>query len=131
MTNGEKKEYLLRYGVAQQRIRNLREQLRSIREIEESAKIQQLSDMPKGIGKKKDLSDLVVRIEKLQQKIEDAITESLQIRTEIEENILRIADGDEFAILRMRYIELLKWEKIAVRMKYSWRQVIYTWKSIK
>lgn len=125
MENEEKKEYLLQYGKACKRIKNLKEQLISLREVEQSAKIQQLSDMPKGSGRDKDLSDLMVRIEKLREKINDEIMRSARIRTMIEEDILEIEDADQARVLRMRYIELLQWEEISDRMKYSRRQVIY------
>lgn len=124
MSNEEKKEYLLRYKVIKKRIRNLKEQLISLRQVEESAKIQQLSDMPKGSSRQKDLSDLMVRIEELQEKINDEIVKSLKIKVGIEESILNIKDEDESAVLRMRYIELMDWIRISHEMKYSKRHTL-------
>lgn len=124
MTNEEKKQYLLRYGVIKKRIRNLKEQLVSLQQVEKSAKTQQLSDMPKGSSRQKDLSDLMVKIEKLQEKINDEITESLKIKVEIEEGILNMEDEDESTVLRMRYIELMDWIRISYEMKYSKRHTL-------
>lgn len=124
MTNEERKQYLLRYGVIRKRIRNLKEQLVSLQQVKKSAKTQQLSDMPKGSSRQKDLSDLMVKIEKLQEKINDEITESLKIKVEIEEGILNMEDEDESTVLRMRYIELMDWTRISYEMKYSKRHTL-------
>lgn len=123
MNNKEKKEYLLQYGKACRRIKNLKEQLVSLLEVEQSAKIQQLSDMPKGSSRGKDLSDLMVRIEKLREKINNEIIRSVKIRTIIEEAIFEIEDADQMEVLRLRYIELLQFKEIIDRMKYSEAQV--------
>lgn len=125
MSNEEKKEYLNGYRNACKRIINLQEQMESLREVEQSAKIQQLSDMPKGGNRHKDLSDLLIKLEKLQDKIDDAIIESLQVKVEIEDTLLRVRDSDEARILRFRYIDFMKWEEISVKMNYSYRQVLY------
>lgn len=125
MSNEEKKEYLNGYRNACKRIINLQEQMESLREVEQSAKIQQLSDMPKGGSRHKDLSDLLIKLEKLQDKIDDAIIESLQVKVEIEDTLLRVRDSDEARILRFRYIDFMKWEEISVKMNYSYRQVLY------
>ena len=124
MTNEERKQYLLRYGVIRKRIRNLKEQLVSLQQVKKSAKTQQLSDMPKGSSRQKDLSDLMVKIEKLQEKINDEITEPLKIKVEIEEGILNMEDEDESTVLRMRYIELMDWTRISYEMKYSKRHTL-------
>lgn len=124
MDNIAKKEYLLQYSKSEKRIRALREQLFSLQEVEKSAKTQQLSAMPKGSSRNKDLSDFLVRIEKLQEEIENKITESLRIRTEIEEHIIEMENENEALVLRMRYIDLMDWTRISHRMKYSKRHTL-------
>lgn len=124
MSIEEKKEYLNSYRNVRRRIINLREQLESLREIERSAKSQQLSDMPKGGGSgQQDLSDLMVKIEELREKISDKIWEANKIRVNIEDTIASIQNADEQRVLRMRYIELKGWDEISIEMEYSRRQI--------
>lgn len=120
MTRNEVITYLEQYGVCCNKILILQEQLDALHDIEQSPKIQQLSDMPKGSLSDRDLSDIMVRIEQLQEKIDDRIVTSIKIQLEIEEYIVRnIDDPIEAAIIRKRYIELKHWSLIAREMKYS------------
>lgn len=118
-----KKEYLKSYKKACKRIGCLKGQLKSLREVEEGIKSQQLSDMPKATARHKDLSDLMVKLEDLQAQIADAITESYKIKVEIEEALWNLEDTEEARVLRFRYIYFLSWEEIKDNMSYSPRQV--------
>lgn len=122
--NERKKEYLWGYRKACKRLAVLEEQLVSIQQVEASAKTQQLSDMPKGGGHQADLSDLMVKIEKIQRKMDATKVEAMRVKVDIELKIAEMADPDEQMVLRMRYIEGKKWNYISEKMKYSWRQVI-------
>ena len=104
-------------------IKDLRDQERSLREVTMSAPIQQLSDMPKGSTSKSDLSDIMIKYERVQAKIQDKMCEALEKRLEIEDAILDVSDPKAAAVLRMRYIELKKWEEIAQKLGYSAKQV--------
>lgn len=123
--NEKKKEYLRQYGRLQKRIDNLKEQLLSLKETEQSVRSQQMSDMPKGSSRDKDLSDLMVKIEELDEKIKDEMVKSAKTKIMIEEDILSLQNEDEARVLRMRYIESRQWEEIENRMKFSRRQVLY------
>lgn len=115
-----KKEYLMGYRIACRRIDNLKEQLESLQEIEQSAKSQQLSDMPRGGGSgQQDLSVLMTRLEELRAKINDAMAESNKIKLEIEETLWTLKNTEEVKVLRLRYIYFMKWEEIAEMTKYS------------
>lgn len=122
--NERKKEYLGGYRKACKRIAVLEEQLESIRQVEESAKIQKLSDMPKGGGHQTDISDLLVKIENMQKKIDAARVEAMRAKVEIEASIGEVEDPDEQRVLRMRYIEGKRWSDIAEKMHYSYRHVL-------
>lgn len=118
-----KKEYLRGYLRACRRIDNLKEQLESLREVEQSAKSQQLSDMPRGGGSgQQDLSVLMTRLEELRAKINDAMAESNKIKLEIEETLWTLKNTEEAKVLRLRYIYFMKWEEIAKNTGYSERQ---------
>lgn len=122
--NEKKKEYLWGYLDACKRLAVLEEQLKSIQQVEQAAKTQQLSDMPKGGGHQADLSDLLVKIENWQRKIDEAKVTAMSIKVDIETKITEMTDPNEQKVLRMRYIEGKKWNAIAEEMRYSWRQVI-------
>ena len=94
----------------------LEEQLKSIRKVEQAAKTQQLSDMPKGGGHQTDLSDLLVKIENWQRKIDEAKVTAMSIKVDIETKIAEMSDPDEQSVLQLRYIKDKKWTKIAETM---------------
>lgn len=125
MSREEKKEYLNGYKKACIKLVALQEQMESLREVGQTARSQQLSDMPKGGKRHKDLSDLVVKTEKLQDRIDDVMIETLQVKIEIEESLLEVKDAEEARVLRLRYIDFMKWEDISEEMNYSYRQVLY------
>jgi hypothetical protein len=120
--NEIKKEYLNEYKNLCFKLKSLEEQLQSIREVNEAAKVQTLTDMPKG-SMQTDLSDYMCKIEKLQDKIREKKTECENRRLDIEERILEVKNGIESTILFKKYIEFNKWEEICVDIGYEWAQV--------
>ena len=120
--NEQKKEYLCSYKNLCKKLQSLEDQLISLREVEQSAKIQKLSDMPKG-GKQTDLSDIMVRIEVLLTKIVHVRSECIMRKIVIESYITDMKDGTECSLLHKRYIEFKTWEQICVEMGYSWKQI--------
>ena len=114
--NEKKKEYLWGYQNACKRLAVLEEQLKSIRQVEASAKTQKLSDMPKGGGHQADLSDLLVKIENWQRKIDEAKVNAMSIKVDIETKIAEMSDPDEQSVLQLRYIKDKKWNTIAAEM---------------
>lgn len=119
--NEKKKEYLNRYKNAVKKYNSLQEQEERIRAEMGSGAIE-YSGMPKA-HKKTDLSDEMVRIERILNKIIDQKREMQEIRLEIEEKIVDIKDGMQSRVLYLRYIRFMKWEDICVEIGYSWRQV--------
>ena len=122
--NDKKKEYLKSYRNLCNKLESLEEQLQSLREVEQSAKVQSISDMPRG-SKQLDLSDYMVRIEVVFTKIVRVRSECLDRKLEIENLITDMPDGIESAVLHKRYIEFKSWEQICIEIDYSWRQTHY------
>lgn len=120
--NEKKKEYLNSYKNLCRKLRSLEDQLQSLREVEQSAKIQQLSDMPKG-SRQTDLSDIMVQVEVIFTKIVQKRAECLQKKIEIEERIADMADGEESSVLHMKYIGFLTWDQIGKDLGYSTMQI--------
>ena len=110
--NEKKKEYLNRYNSLQEQEKQLRSQIDGPKAIE-------YSDMPKA-HKQTDLSDYMVRLERILDRIANEKNEMQKIQLEIEEKII---DVMESRILYLRYIQFMKWEDICVEMGYSWRQI--------
>lgn len=121
--NNAKKEYLNEYKRITLKIISLEEQEATIRAEMESAKNQEISDMPRGGGGKSDLSDYMVRLERIQQKIAQKKAELRFKRLEIEEKIINIQDGQQSEVIRLRYLELLGWKEIRSKLDVSERQV--------
>lgn len=119
--NEKKKEYLNSYKNLCRKLKSLEKQLESIREVEQSAKIQQLSDMPHG-NKQSDLSDYMVKLDEILTKVYKARQDCINRKLDIEIKIAEMEDGTESLILHKRYIELKQWEQICVEIGYSWKQ---------
>lgn len=122
--NERKKEYLNGYKRLCDKIKQLGDQAESIQCEIENAKVQQLSDMPKG-GKQTDLSDYIVRLEEINEQINDILKVLRNRKIKIEKSIASMKDGTESRIIRLRYIEFKQWEQICVDIGYSWRQTHY------
>ena len=119
--NEKKKDYLNSYKKACCKLKSLEEQLQAVRESKSSVQGIAYSDMPKGTNQS-DLSDYMVRVDNLLTKIEKAKIECLNAKLDIENKIADMEDGLECDVLRKRYLQSMKWEKICVEMDYSWKQ---------
>lgn len=122
--NEKKKEYLNRYKSAVKKYRSLQEQERELQlEMGPRGVGYDNVGMPKGSSRPTDVSDYIVKLEKILSKIDDKKKEMQEVRLEIEERIADVTDGTQSRILYLRYIKFMKWEDICVELKYSWRQV--------
>lgn len=61
------------------------------------------------------------KIVALQDKIKDEIDKLVDLKTEIHTVIEQVENKDERLLLRLRYIEYMRWEEIATRMNFSYR----------
>lgn len=120
--NEKKKEYLNRYRQAVHKYNSLQEQEKQLRSQMDGPKAIEYSDMPKA-HKQTDLSDYMVRLERILDRIANEKNEMQKIQLEIEEKIIDVMDGEQSRILYLRYIQFMKWEDICVEMGYSWRQI--------
>ena len=120
--NEKKKEYLNRYRQAVHKYNSLQEQEKQLRSQMDGPKAIEYSDMPKA-HKQTDLSDYMVRLERILDRIANEKNEMQKIQLEIEEKIKDVMDGEQSRILYLRYIQFMKWEDICVEMGYSWRQI--------
>ncbi len=64
----------------------------------------------------------VEKIIALESKIDSEIDELVSVQAEIREVIGKVQDRDERLLLRLRYVEYLKWAQISARMNFSIKQ---------
>jgi len=124
MTNQEKKQYLRRYQAINADINQMCEELSEWRT--KATKITPtISDMPKSNGGENRLQGAVDHIVEIESKINARIDELVQAREEVLRVIEDVEDPDLRLLLKYRYINGLTWEKLAVEMSYTYRNVLY------
>lgn len=92
--NEKKKEYLNRYRQAVRKYNSLQEQEKQLRSQMDGPKAIEYSDMPKAY-KQTDLSDYMVRLERILDRIANEKNEMQKIQLEIEEKIIDVMDGEQ------------------------------------
>ena len=78
--------------------------------------------MPHGSGCS-DLSEYAAKLDELLRELKEQLEKKIEIRREITQKIDAMTDETESLLLRYRYIHLLTWEEVAVKMDYSWKQI--------
>ncbi len=69
----------------------------------------------------KDLSDYAALLDQEERQCKEYKARSIRKCIEITNQIEKLSDEDEKDILTYRYIKLMKWEEIAVKMHFSWQ----------
>lgn len=119
--NAEKKEYLWGYQKAKRQVQRIEEELLELRLNKQYPSSIQ-DGMPHGSGGG-DLSGYVSRVDELERKIRKARYKRIRKFKEIRDRIERLEDENEKDVLVYRYIRGMKWEEIAVKMGYTYRNV--------
>lgn len=119
--NEKKKEFLMSYQKEKRKVRRLEGQLDELRQNKMSPS--GISDgMPHGTDKK-DLSDYAVKVDEIEQELISARYSRICAFQEVQRCIEAMEDEREKDVLTYRYLKGLKWEEVAVRMKYKMRNV--------
>lgn len=119
--NEKKKEYLRRYHAAELAEREIREEIDDLRMNKMFPALIQ-DGIPHG-SSCGDLSAYAVQLEELMDNLKAQMEQRIRLRKEITQKIEEMPDETEKTVLRLRYIRWLKWEQIAGRMGYSWKQI--------
>ena len=123
MTNQEKKAWLLHYRRLNARIDRMERE--KSRWIERATQISALSDgTPHGSGVSDKVGNTAAKIADLTAEINREIDRLVDLRREIEKTISAVQDDTLRELLRFRYIDGEKWETIAIKMHYSFRNVL-------
>lgn len=78
--------------------------------------------MPKG-SEQRDLSDYAAKLDELIQELKEERLEKIKRLQSIERVIKEIDNEDAQTILRLRYIDGLRWEEVCVAINYEWAQM--------
>lgn len=120
--NEKKKEYLKSYRDAVIAETQIKEEIDQLRMDKMFPSLVQ-DGMPHGSGAS-DLSAYAAKLDELLSELEEQMNERIQLRREIVRKIECMESETEKAVLRYRYIHMLKWEEIAVKMHYGYRNIL-------
>ena len=121
MNNEEKKQYLRRYQAAKRREKMIQEEIDELRSSKTSP-VGLGDGLPHGSGTS-DLSGYAARLDELLRELEAEREMQMVTYREIRQRIGMVPDPTEQEILSRRYLLWQSWEKIAVEMGYSYRNV--------
>lgn len=121
MNNEEKKQYLRRYQAAKKRAKMIQEEIDELRSSKTSP-VGLGDGLPHGSGTS-DLSGYAARLDELLRELEAEKEMQMVTYREIRQQIGMVPDTIEQEILSRRYLLWQSWEKIAVEMGYSYRNI--------
>ena len=119
--NDKKKEYLWGYRNSLRRQKMLEDEIRELR-LNKMVPSMVQDGMPHGSGGG-DLSGYAARLDELLRELESEVNAGIDLRREIVRKVEQLPNETERLLMRYRYIHGLKWEEIAVKMEYSWKQI--------
>ena len=121
MENEKKKEYLRQYEKAVRQLKRIELEIREMR-LDRFCPSMVVDAMPHARCIN-DLSAYAALLDKEERRYIKARYKRIQMCKEIKDRIERLENEDEKDVLLYRYINLMKWEDICKKMKYSWKQV--------
>ena len=119
--NEQKKEYLKSYRRAIKREQDILDEIQRLR-LDKMFPSVVNDGMPHGISHS-DLSDYAAILDEQIDLLKEERLEKVRCYQKIERQISQMENEDEQEVLRLRYILGMKWEEVAVKMDYSWRQI--------
>ena len=118
--NEQKKEYLKSYRRAIKREQDILDEIQRLR-LDKMFPSVVNDGMPHG-SSYSDLSDYAAILDEQIELLKEERLEKVRCYQKIERQIHQMENEDEQEVLRLRYILGLKWEEVAVKMDYSWKQ---------
>lgn len=122
MTSQDKKAYLARYRDIKQAIDQRLDEAERLRALAEKTTTT-LSDMPRG-GGRNTREDTYAKLVDLGIEIDREIGAYVQMRGDVEQAINTVGNMAQQNLLRYRYVNGWKWEKIAVEMNFDYRWIL-------
>ena len=118
--NEQKKEYLKSYRRAIKREQDILDEIQRLR-LDKMFPSVVNDGMPHG-SSHSDLSDYAAILDEQIDLLKEERLEKVRCYQKIERQISWMENEDEQEVLRLRYILGMKWEEVAVKMGYSWKQ---------
>ena len=118
--NEQKKEYLKSYRRAIKREQDILDEIQRLR-LDKMFPSVVNDGMPHG-SNHSDLSDYAAILDEQIELLKEERLEKARCYQKIERQISQMENEDEQEVLRLRYILGMKWEEVAVKMGYSWKQ---------
>lgn len=119
----EKKDYLRGYERAVRQLERINERIDEIRSNRIGTGIN-YDGLPHAHNNS-DLSEYAAKMDREIRRYMKARYHRTMICREISDKVERMDNEDEKDVLTYRYIRLMKWEDICVKMNLSWRRVHY------
>ena len=117
--NNPAKAYLQRYRAARARYASLCREINDLRESLMGTTVQLKQDVVKGSGASDRMGATVAKIVDMESAISGEAAEVAAILNEVLAAIRAVHDETQRAVLTMRYIEGLGWQKIAENIHYE------------
>ena len=118
--NEQKKEYLKSYRRAIKREQDILDEIQRLR-LDKMFPSVVNDGMPHG-SRHSDLSDYAAILDEQIDLLKEERLEKVRCYQKIERQISQMENEDEQEVLRLRYILGMKWEEVAVKMGYRWKQ---------
>lgn len=122
MTEQEKKRKLQGYAFLLAHQKNLELEIEELRQKYASASVNIGDGMPHSHDAG-DLSDYVVKLERLMEKLNKSKADCVKAREAIENAIVGLTDPKERTLMYLRYVRCLQWDDVALELKYEIRQI--------
>ena len=119
--SNKKKEYLKGYGDAVKQMQRYAEKITEMRLNRIGATIK-IDGMPHAHNAS-DLSSYAAKLDEMEHKYLRERYKRMVKCKEITDRIEMLSDEDEKDVLVYRYVRLMKWEDICVKMNRSWKQI--------
>ena len=122
--NYEKIQYLERYHEVIMLEKRISDSIDTLHETSMQAKSPKYDGMPHSHDTERDLSDLMVKLDKEFARLFKMQRKAIAVRKEIESSINSLEKEKERMVLWLRYIKFYSWERVAVEMNYNYDHVI-------
>ena len=119
------KEYLQRYQTAYREAQDTEQRITQLRLKYAAPAAIEYSDMPKAHNSEHDLSDYIVKMDALTDRLISKYTRCMAIEADILERLDMMEKQEEREVLRLRYVDGKTWEEIARHIGTVERNVYY------
>lgn len=117
------KEYLSQYEVLKEKCLERKLELLELRQTMASIGSPEFKERVQSSGSGDQMSNRVIRIVNMEQKISDMIDEMLEVKHRLITEIHELDDADAIKLLYKRYIECKRLEQISCDMNFTYQYV--------